>query len=99
MDFASSFSIDSILRNNPSSRNDSQMFEKQNAPQALTLAERLAGMYCFHFSSDFYCYVERDMLLFGLPFHAERCDERRAGKLLLNNLLNVMNPNSMIQNI
>ncbi|KAL9972333.1 hypothetical protein ACROYT_G018618 [Oculina patagonica] len=44
MDFASSFSIDSILRNNPSSRNNSQMFDEQNAPHALTLAERLADI-------------------------------------------------------
>lgn len=25
------------------------MFDEQNAPHALTLAERLAGMWCFHF--------------------------------------------------
>ncbi|KAJ7385116.1 Diencephalon mesencephalon homeobox [Desmophyllum pertusum] len=45
MDFASSFSIDNILRNNPSSRNNSQMFHaEQNGPHALTLAERLADI-------------------------------------------------------
>ena len=44
MDFSSSFSIDSILRNNPSTRNNSQMYDESNAPHALTLAERLAGM-------------------------------------------------------
>ena len=47
MDFASSFSIDNILRNNPSSRNTSQVFNEQNGPRALTLAERLAGMWYF----------------------------------------------------
>lgn len=41
MDFASSFSIDNILRNNPSSSNTNQVL---TGPRALTLAERLAGM-------------------------------------------------------
>lgn len=41
MDFASSFSIDNILRNNPSSSNTNQVL---TGPRALTLAERLADI-------------------------------------------------------
>ncbi|XP_058948592.2 diencephalon/mesencephalon homeobox protein 1-A [Pocillopora verrucosa] len=52
MDLTSSFSIDNILRSNPSSRNARQMFDEPKAPQALTLAERLADIILeVHYSS------------------------------------------------